>query len=386
MPADSSGLRDQVLTRAESVEDLGELLEGFAGALREVEIPLDWLSMHSLRLSPTLETRTYEWTPTTSQVVRRAEEREASPGHEDALISRIWSGLSAADHRLGASPDPSDGALVRDLKAHGITHFLIAPVPRWVQGPAALVLGTQRPEGFSEADLASLRRATDALAPAADLHETRALVRTLLRTYLGKSAAESVLRGSIRRGESEMIHAILFYSDLRDFTPLSEETAVPRLTDLLDRYFETIARPVQAAGGEILKFIGDGLLAVFPCPVGHRRACPTAQRALRVARDAQRAMADRRREEPDFDLACGVALHVGDVLFGNVGASDRLDFTVIGPAVNLVTRIESLSKRATSGIVASEDFARREGGDYDTLGRHGLKGISQPREVFSPKP
>lgn len=386
MAAGSSGIRECVLARAESVEDLGELLEGFAGALQDAGIDVDWLSMHCLRLSPTPETRTYEWTRTTSQVVRRAGEREANPRQEASLVSRIWSGLSAADHHLTVSPKPSDDALVRDLKAHGITHFLIAPVPRWVQGPGALVFGTQRPEGFSKADLASLRRATEAFAPAADLHETRTLVRTLLRTYLGKSAAESVLRGSIRRGESEMIHAILFYSDLRDFTPLSEETAVPRLTDLLDRYFETIARPVQAAGGEILKFIGDGLLAVFPCPVGHRRACPTAQRALRVARDAQRAMADRRQEEPDFDLACGVALHVGDVLFGNVGASDRLDFTVIGPAVNLVTRIESLSKQATSGIVASEDFVRREGGDYDTLGRHRLKGISRPREVFSPKP
>ncbi|HNP16662.1 MAG TPA: adenylate/guanylate cyclase domain-containing protein, partial [Terrimesophilobacter sp.] len=111
-----------------------------------------------------------------------------------------------------------------------------------------------------------------------------------------------------------------------------------------------------------------------------------ARRALRVAREVQRAMANHRGDEPDFELACGVALHVGDVLFGNVGASDRLDFTVIGPAVNLVTRIESLSKRATSGIVASEDFVRREGGDYETLGRHELKGISQPREVFSARP
>ncbi len=379
-------VREWMLTRAGLVEDLGELLEGFAGALQDAGIEVDWLSMHSLHLSPTPETRTYKWTRTAGRAVRRAEKREPSSKQDDVLVSQMWSGLSAIDRHLIATPEPRDDALVRDLKAHGITHFLIAPVPRWVQGPAALVLGTQRPEGFSKANLASLRRATDAFAPAADLHETRALVRTLLRTYLGKSAAESVLRGSIRRGESEMIHAVLFYSDLRDFTPLSEETAVPRLTDLLDRYFETIARPVQAAGGEILKFIGDGLLAVFPCPVGHRRACPTARRALRVAREAQRAMADRRRKEPDFDLACGVALHVGDVLFGNVGASDRLDFTVIGPAVNLVTRIESLSKRAPSGIVASEDFVRREGGDYETLGRRELKGISQPREVFSATP
>lgn len=386
MARGAAGVRDWLLTHGASVEGLGELLEGFAGALIESGIRLDWLSMHSPRLSPAPETRTYEWTRTAGQVARHSEERDTDPRQSDSLISRIWSGLAETDQHLTASQEPTDGALVRDLKAHGITHFLIAAVPRWVQGPAALVCGTQQPEGFSEADLVTLRQATGAFALAADLHETRALVRTVLVTYLGQSAAESVLRGSIRRGESEMIHAVLFYADLRDFTPLSQQTAVPRLTDLLDRYFDTVARPIQAAGGEILKFIGDGLLAVFPCPVGHPRACPTAQRALRVAREAQRAMADRRQKELDFDLSCGVALHVGDVLFGNVGAADRLDFTVIGPAVNVVTRIESLSKQATSGIVASEEFVRREGGIYDTLGYHELKGISQPHEVFSARP
>ena len=385
MPASASGtrVRDWILDRASSAAGLGELLEGFAAALEREGVAIDWLSVHSQQLSPTQRTTTHRWSRHEGRVATKASDGDPVADAKSPLF-QIWQGGSETEGRLGLSTGGRESRFVGELRNHGLTHFLTAPVPRWVQRPSAVVFGTVRPSGFSQAELAILRDSLRAFRTVLELHETRRLIRTVLRTYLGQSAAEAVLRGSIRRGECEMIHAILLYSDLRDFTPISERTAVPHLTDLLDRYFETISRPVQDAGGEILKFIGDGLLAVFPCPVGHVRGCPTAQRALGVAREAQRAMASRRRQESDFDLRCGVALHVGDVLFGNVGASDRLDFTVIGPAVNLVTRMEALSKTTESKIVASREFALREGSAYTSVGRHALKGIAEPCEILSP--
>ena len=152
----------------------------------------------------------------------------------------------------------------------------------------------------------------------------------------------------------------------------------------LDLYFEAVSGPIHAQGGEILKFVGDGLLAIFPCPTNHVHHCTVANSALKAAHGAQEAMAGLRGKYPEMDLHCGIALHVGDVMFGNVGAADRMDFTVIGPAVNLVTRIEPFSKGAPGQIVVSGEFAKREGGRYESLGNFELKGIATPKEVLYP--
>ena len=219
------------------------------------------------------------------------------------------------------------------------------------------------------------------------MRELRRTTRLILDTYVGRQAGEKVLSGTIRRGQGERIHAILLLCDLRDFTPFSETRELEDVIEMLNGYFEVVARPIEARGGEILKFLGDGMLAIFPCPAENVAGCDAAQRALAAAQEAQHAMAALSRArvaQGDAEIRCGIALHVGDVMYGNIGAAQRLDFTVIGPAVNLVSRIESLSRLADSGIVVSRTFAERSCLDcFRPLGRFPLKGISGEQEVLA---
>ena len=217
----------------------------------------------------------------------------------------------------------------------------------------------------------------------------REMLRTtainLLDTYVGRDAGARVLSGRITRGSGETLSAAIWYCDLRDFTGLSERLPQDAVIALLNDYLGTMAGPVQAYGGEILKFVGDGMLAIFPIAAGGL-AGEACGRALAATADAGEAMAElnrRRAEAGDAPLDYGVALHVGDVAYGNVGAANRLDFTVIGPAVNLATRIESVCKIVKQRPLMSRAFVEAAGCAADLVGRFELKGIAAPQEVFA---
>ena len=208
----------------------------------------------------------------------------------------------------------------------------------------------------------------------------------LLEAYLGRRSAAQVLGGKLRRETGETIRAVLLYGDLRGFTALSETMAPEAVVAALDAWFDRIAGAVHAFGGEVLKFIGDGVLAIFP--IGDRPAF------RRLRRRAQRRGRGRRRHGPSRPatravqglppLPFGMALHLGEMLWGNIGTADRLDFTAIGPAVNLVSRLEGLCRPLgrsvlVSGAVAAETTAR-----LIPLGDHALRGIATPCAVFTP--
>jgi adenylate cyclase len=215
------------------------------------------------------------------------------------------------------------------------------------------------------------------------LHQRRTTA-TLLHTYLGREAGRRVLTGSIRRGEATTLAAALWYCDLRGFTQLSDRLERDQVVELLDDYFGCMAAPVEAMGGEILKFVGDAMLAIFPMrdDLDRDRACRDALTA------AERALVDldglnqvrQRADKPE--LKVGLGLHAGAVMYGNIGAPARLDFTVIGPAVNLVTRIESLCPQLGRPLLTSGPFASPCGSRLKSLGLHPLKGIEAPQEIF----
>jgi adenylate cyclase len=200
--------------------------------------------------------------------------------------------------------------------------------------------------------------------------------RRLLDVYLGQNAAERVLSGGFRRGSGQLLTAAIWYCDLRGFTSLSDRLPTREVVPLLDRYFETVAGPVVARGGEILKFIGDAVLAVFPTgPEGPRSAC---ERALAAAEESLRVVADLR------PLSIGVGLHLGEVMYGNIGARERLDFTVIGAAVNEVCRVESLCKELSVPLLMTGRFAEQLAHQGCVpLGLHALKGVAEPQPVFT---
>jgi len=251
--------------------------------------------------------------------------------------------------------------------------------------PEDPLLGWAASRALTAEEIALLHEAARfAAAPLAAL-AMRATLAALLEAYLGRRSAAQVLGGNLRRETGETIRAVLLYGDLRGFTELSETLAPEAVVAALGAWFDRIAGAVHAFGGEVLKFIGDGVLAIFP--VGERSpsvACDAALNAVAAARAGMAHLDQQRGREGLPHLAFGAALHLGEMLWGNIGTADRLDFTAIGPAVNLVSRLEGLClplgrSVLVSGAVAAETTAR-----LIPLGDHALRGIATPCAVFTP--
>ena len=208
----------------------------------------------------------------------------------------------------------------------------------------------------------------------------------LLETYLGRESGERVLTGGIKRGQGQVIHAVLWYCDMRNFTELTEQEPLEDVIALLNRYFEIVGASIEKFGGEILKFIGDGVLAIFPLrgsANGACFACAAALDAALEALDAVKACSEERLAEGKRNLRCGIALDRGEVMYGNVGTPSRLDFTVIGPAVNLAARLEDLTHDLDPPLVVSSAVASSTLLPMRSLGHHKFKGIEAPQEAFT---
>jgi class 3 adenylate cyclase len=250
-------------------------------------------------------------------------------------------------------------------------------------GPALSWIG---PRAFAAGETGRLREAARfASAPLAAL-TARATLTAALEAYLGRRSAARVMAGPLRRGVGETIRAALLCADLRGFTSLSETAPPAQVIAALDAWFDRIAGSVHAFGGEVLKFLGDGMLAIFPVAGGAPgAACDAALNAVSAARAGMAHLDEVRGREGLPPLPFGAAVHLGDVLWGNIGAADRLDFTAIGPAVNLVSRLEGLCRPLDKGILVSGAAAAETGVQLIPLGMHALRGIASPCAVFTVK-
>ena len=247
-------------------------------------------------------------------------------------------------------------------------------------GPALGWAGTRR---FAPTETERLRQvARFAAAPLAAI-AARAALATLLEAYLGRRSAARVQAGALRRGTGETIRAVLLSADLRDFTVLSEATQPAAMIAALDAWFDRVAGAIHAFGGEVLKFIGDGVLAIFPVTGAPAEACDRALRAVGAARAGMAHLDMARQTQGLPPLPFGVALHLGEILWGNIGAVDRLDFTAIGPAVNLVSRLEGLCRPLGQSVLISGAVAAETATPLVPLGEHLLRGIAAPCAVFT---
>ncbi len=288
--------------------------------------------------------------------------------------------------RLEGTPDPGEYELLGDLRDQGLTDYLVLPLPFSDGTNKAMSFATDRPGGFTDDEFAVLEGIRHALAATIEVRYLRHLAGTLMDTYVGPVAGRRVLQGEIRRGAGETIRAAIWFCDLKGFTPLSERLPAQQLLDLLNAYFDAVVRSIEASGGEILKFIGDAVLAIFPPHEGGK--AKAAERALDAANAAIGDISttnSSRRESGLLEIDCGIALHFGDVVYGNVGGETRLDFTVIGPAVNLASRLEGLTRELGRSVVVSEPFAALHGGDFEPMGSYSLKGIDEPHDVYAPR-
>ena len=286
--------------------------------------------------------------------------------------------------RLAGPGAVRDFPILDELAGEGLTDYLVLPM-HFTDGVRAVTTwATDRPEGFSDADVARLGALMPVLALLVEVHVRRELSSTVLDTYIGGDAGRRVLSGSIKRGDASVIKAVLWYCDLRGFTPLSEKLDGAELIGILNEYFQRMAEPVAAHGGEVLKFIGDAMLAIFPLASRDEEIACNA--ALAAAREAIAAMKSYSIEcaacgRPGLNF--GVALHLGEVTYGNIGAPDRLDFTVIGPAVNRAVRIEEMCRQLDVGLLVSGEVAKHCGGGLVSVGRHALRGVGEAMELFT---
>jgi adenylate cyclase len=297
--------------------------------------------------------------------------------------------------RLGAGYRAGEFPLLDALRDQGATDYVAFSIDYAARfGRVSGLLcsfQTDRPGGFLDRELDLLRALAPALALAFKSITAVETARTLATTYLGADAAARVLDGAIARGMTETVRAVLWYSDLEGFTRIADTVAGPALIALLNAYAETVVTSVHAYGGQVLKFIGDGVLAMFPLR-DDAAAAPCA-RALDAAQATLSGVDALRRERARTDrrLATDIhlALHVGEVLYGNIGSPDRLDFTVVGPAVNEVSRIEALCRSLEQRVIVSSAFAAEAGparGRLVSLGRYALKGVRRPEELFTLDP
>jgi adenylate cyclase len=251
-------------------------------------------------------------------------------------------------------------------------------------GPDGQSLGWIGPRPFSAVETGRLREAARfAAAPLAALM-ARATLTAALEAYLGRRTAARVLAGPLRRGVSETVRAALVCADLRGFTALSEAAPPAAVIAALDAWFDRIAGAVHAFGGEVLKFMGDGMLAIFPVAGDSPgAACDAALSAVAAARAGMAHLDAERRRQGLPPLPFGAAVHLGEILWGNIGAADRLDFTAIGPAVNLVSRLEGLCRPLDRAVLVSGAVAAEARAPLIPLGTHELRGIASPCAVFT---
>ena len=242
---------------------------------------------------------------------------------------------------------------------------------------------TDRAGGFSAADVESLRRIEKRLAVVCRVMIERQIARNILATYLGADAGRQVLMGQIKRGDGDIIHAVIWYSDLRNSTGMADSMAPQDFLSILNAYFECTAGAVLAHEGEVLRFVGDAVLAIFPIREGSASAEQACAQAVAAARDAQERLADLDKARTVQNFTFGIGLHVGDVMYGNIGVPERLEFSVIGSAANEVARLEDLTKHYDRPVLVSADFAGRLPLAWESLGQHELRGVGDAMEVFA---
>jgi class 3 adenylate cyclase len=329
-------------------------LAELGGQLRADGLPIAGGALTLAVPHPIIARRTWLWRAATGAVIEALGFAGAPPSH----AGRDW--LAA----LGPGRD-------------SVREDAIGP------GPDAPLLGWAGTRPFDAAEAGRLRQvARFAAAPLAAL-AARAALGALLEAYLGRRSAAQVQAGALRRGTGETIRAALFCADLRGFTALSEATEPAAMIAALDAWFDRVAGAVHAFGGEVLKFIGDGVLAIFPVTGAPADACEAALRAVGAARAGMAHLDAVRQAQGLPPLPFGAALHLGEILWGNIGAADRLDFTAIGPAVNLVSRLEGLCRPLGRWVLISGAVAAETATKLVPLGEHDLRGIVAPCAVFT---
>ncbi len=364
-----------------------DLVLRFAGAMIAAGLPL-WRTRLLVRtLNPLLFALVYTWQRDGDEVTQFEISHEILQGEQyrNSPFALVIRGEGGVRRRLEGPNARLDFPILEDLVAEGATDYVAMPL-RFSDGQLnILTLVSDRPGGFSTEELGQIYEILPTLSRLFESHALRLSSATLLRTYLGSDAGQRVMDGLVKRGDGEDIHAAIWITDLRDSTGLAASLSRDDYLSLLNRYFDSVAGAVLDHGGEVLKFIGDSVLAIFAIEDPDQKQPGACARALAAAEEASRQFAavnEERVADGAPVLEFGIGLHRGDLTYGNIGTSKRLDFTVIGSAVNEASRIEGLSKTLNRQILISSAFRECVPDSIISLGHHILRGVAGEREIF----
>ena len=362
------------------------VMERLGPDLAAAGLPVERITAFVRTLHPSVMGRQFRW----EKGVPKVTAQEASwallnsPEFLNSPIATIFNEGRVVRFKL--TPEAVLPETMANLRDAGFTEWAGVPFKFMGGSIHAVAFATRAPGGFTEEDFATLQHV---VRPLSRVAETLALMRTavnLLNAYVGNDAGERILKGHIQRGDTENIRCVIWFSDLRGFTSMSGERAPSEIIGILNEFFECQVPAIESEGGQVLKFIGDGLLAMFPVDE-KRTAKHSGDGALRASQAAFAALNhlnEVRRKRGDADLAFGVALHLGDVAYGIIGGASRLDFTAIGPAVNLASRIEGMTGKLGKQVLLSAALAKELSLPTRSVGSFELKGITGPAELFEP--
>ena len=386
VPTVIADLAGWLTSEARLIEDSGVLDQVIVDKLRAAGLPLARYTTGVPSLHPQVDSFSTLWEQGKGLTFRQFKlDPDAVSRVSDSPIFAAYREGRSTRWRLTGPAAEDEPEILRDLREAGLTDYVILALPLSDGSNKAMTFATDAAEGFSDDQVAILMGLRHAFASVMEVRYLWHLAGTLMDTYVGPVAGRKVLDGAIRRGSGDIIRAAIWFCDLKGFTALTETLPGAQLLETLDRYFDVMTEAIEAEGGEVLKFIGDAVLAIFQ--PGEEGDTAAAERALRAAQQAVATLETVNRERRQDDkpaIDCGIALHVGEVLYGNVGGRKRLDFTVIGPAVNLASRIESLTRELARPVLVSQAFADLHGGAFDALGAFALKGIAEEARVYAP--
>jgi adenylate cyclase len=382
--SDLQNLTDWLIDGARSAASPAVMMAESCERLVAAGLPLWRVGVFVRTLHPDIFGVSFVWRLGGEVVVTEADfDVRDSDQYRSSPLSVLYSTEQEVRRKLSATGDNSP--FLADMREEGVTDYIAIPV-RFTDGSIhASSWTTKRPGGFSDDHIEGLRKLVSPLTRVIEIINLRRTALNLLDTYVGNRAGERILAGQIRRGHHDTMHAAIWLSDLRGFTALSDRLPAETVVEILNRYFDCQVAAIRKHGGEVLKFMGDGLLAVFPIAEADggdpQQVC---NHVLEAARESRASVLDMQFPIGDVveRFRFGVALHVGKILFGNIGGGNRLDFTCIGPAVNLAARLEKIAGRLNRTIVASAEFAGICAGGWADLGEFPIAGFAKAERVY----
>ncbi|PVB60932.1 adenylate/guanylate cyclase domain-containing protein [Labrenzia sp. 011] len=373
---------------ASHLKDTLEIVSELGRRLRNGKVPVDRVTTGIWVVHPNVRAESSIWTSDgTKELLLYKADRSEEEAYAASPIKRVHETREPV--RVKISPERAgepDYPIISELRAEGYADYIALPMPFSDGSVKVVSFATKEPAGFSGSHLSVFDSLIRPLALVCELKTLRRTAETVLETYVGRRAGLKVLDGTTRRGDGEWIKAVVSFADIRGFTRLSNTLPADKIVVFLNKYFGAMTAAVEAHGGEVLKFIGDEVMAIFPFET-QEEAREAALQALLAARETLERIAEINRSNTCTatpDLSVGIALHAGDVFYGNVGSETRLDFTVVGPAVNLAARIAELAKDLKRQVLVSDALAEIMGCRSGLYGRYQVKGFDEPVAVYSP--